>query len=134
TSVLIPENYVEDLSIRMSLYRRLSDLETKDDIEAFAAELIDRFGPLREEVQNLLDIVSIKQLCRRAGVATVEAGIKGVVIGFYKDSPPNIEGLMRWIGEKRATVKLRPDQKLVAIREWHSPDQRVKGVQSLMKE
>lgn len=134
TSVLIPENYIEDLNIRMSLYRRLSDLETRDDIEAFAAELIDRFGAIPEEVQNLLDIVSIKQFCRKAGVASVEAGEKGVVIGFYKDSPPNINGLMKWIAEKKATVKLRPDQKLVAMREWHSPEQRVKGVQSLMKE
>ncbi len=134
TSVLIPENYIEDLNIRMSLYRRLSDLDTKDDIEAFAAELIDRFGALPDEVQNLLDIVAIKQLCRKAGVASVEAGDKGVVIGFYKDSPPNLEGLMKWIVEKRATVKLRPDQKLVAIREWHTPEQRTKGVQSLMKE
>ncbi len=135
TSVLIPEKYVEDLGVRMSLYRRLSDLETGDDIESFAAELIDRFGKLPKEVENLLDIVAIKQLCYKAGIGQVEAGPKGAVIGFHKDRPPNIDALFKWIAEKRGGVKLRPqDQKLVAIRQWDSPSERVKGVQSLMKE
>jgi transcription-repair coupling factor (superfamily II helicase) len=134
TSVLIPEPYVEDLSIRMSLYRRLSDLETAQDIESFAAEMIDRFGPIPAEVQNLLDIVGIKQFCRKAGVGSIEAGPKGAVIGFYKDSPPNVEKLMRWIADKRGAVKLRPDQKLVVMREWPSTEARVKSVQTIVKE
>lgn len=134
TSVLIPENYVEDLGVRMSLYRRLTDLHEPDDIESFAAEMIDRFGELPEEFENLLDIVAIKQMCKRAGVASVEAGPKGAVIGFHKDTPPNIAGIMGWIGEQHGVVKLRPDQKLVAIRHWDSADKRVKGVQRLMKE
>jgi transcription-repair coupling factor (superfamily II helicase) len=134
TSVLIPDYYVEDLSVRMSLYRRLSELETKNDIESFAAELIDRFGPIPEEVENLMQIVEIKQLCRIAGVDRVEAGPKGAVIGFHKDSPPNIPGLMKWIQGKTGTVKLRPDQKLVAVREWHSGAQRLAGVRSIMRD
>ncbi len=135
TSVLIPEKYVEDLGVRMSLYRRLSDLDTKDDIESFAAELIDRFGKLPAEVENLLDIVAIKQLCRQAGIGQVEAGPKGAVIGFHKDRPPNVDALFKWIAEKRGGIKLRPqDQKLVAIRQWDNIADRVKGVQSLMKE
>lgn len=132
TSVLIPELYVEDLGVRMGLYRRLSDLHEKADLESFAAELIDRFGKLPEEVENLLDIVAIKQLCKKAGVGSVEAGPKGAVIGFYKDNPPNVEGLMKWIAEKRGGVKLRPDQKLVIMRQWDGRAERVKGIQSLM--
>ena len=134
TSVLIPEVYVEDLGVRMSLYRRLSDLAEPSDIESFAAELIDRFGDLPGEVQNLLDIVAIKQLCRKAGVGSVEAGPKGAVIGFYKDSPPNVTGLMKWVQEKRGGIKLRPDQKLVVVRGWDGPAERAKGVRSLIKE
>ncbi|PJB71926.1 MAG: transcription-repair coupling factor [Alphaproteobacteria bacterium CG_4_9_14_3_um_filter_47_13] len=134
TSVLIPDYYVEDLNIRMSLYRRLSELEAQEDIESFAAELIDRFGALPEEVDNLLDIVAIKQLCRKAGIAQVDAGPKGAVFAFHKDSPPNIEGLMRWLQGTGGNVKLRPDQKIVAIRQWSNAAERVKGVQRLMKE
>lgn len=134
TSVLIPENYVEDLGVRMSLYRRLADLENDADVEAFAAELIDRFGPIPAEVENLLDIVRIKQLCRIANVDKVEAGPKGAVIGFRKDSPPNLPGLMQWLQEARGTVKLRADQKLVAVRAWDSLPQRVRGTQAIMKQ
>lgn len=135
TSVLIPENYVEDLNVRMSLYRRLSELEDQAEIEGFAAELIDRFGPIPEEVENLMDIMAIKQLCRRAGVDRVEAGPKGAVIGFHNDTPPSVPNLMIWIqGRAGGTVKMRPDQKLVAVRGWDRTTDRVRGVQDLMRE
>ncbi|MCF8496195.1 MAG: transcription-repair coupling factor, partial [Alphaproteobacteria bacterium] len=150
TSVLIPEDYVEDLSVRMGLYRRLADLanppslapQGRDihrenfsaELESFAAELIDRFGPLPAEVTNLLDIVSIKQLCKISGVVSVEGGPKGAVIGFYNDSPSNVPALLTWIQKKGGSIKLRADQKLVLIRQWDTPGQRVKGVRALMAE
>ncbi len=134
TSVLIPETYVTDLTVRMSLYRRLSDLENADDLENFAAELIDRFGDIPEEVDNLLDIVTIKQLCRAAGVDRIDAGPKGIVVGFYKDTPPNIPALMGWMNEKGGAVKLRHDQKLVLIRQYDNAAQRVKGAKSIMRD
>ncbi len=132
TSVLIPETFVEDLGVRMSFYRRLQDLLTAEDIESFAGELIDRFGELPEEVNNLLDIVTIKQLCKKAGIDSVEAGPKGAVIGFHKNTPPNVDALMGWMTSKGGTVKLRPDQKLVAVRHWDTTQQRVQGVRTLM--
>ncbi len=134
TSVLIPENFVEDLNVRMSLYRRLSDLKDDADIESFAAELIDRFGALPREVDNLLEIVRIKQLCRAAGVDRLEAGPKGAVIGFYKNSPPNPPKLLAWLQQRAGIVKLRPDQKLVAMRPWDRTEDRIRGAKSLMKE
>ena len=134
TSVLIPENYVADLSVRMSLYRRLAELETEEDIESFAAELIDRFGDMPEEVKNLLDIVKIKQLCRRAGVSHLDAGPKGAVIGFHKDAPPNRDGLIRWFTEKGSSVKYRPDHKISLSRNWENAKERVKAVANLAGE
>lgn len=135
TSVLIPETYVEDLGVRMSLYRRLSDLIDPDDVENFAAELIDRFGDLPEEVKNLIDIVHIKQMCKKAGVASVEAGPKGAVLAFHNNAPPNVEKLMHWMTSKGGSVKLRPDQKLSIVKAgWDRPVQRVRGVQTLVRE
>lgn len=133
-SILIPENFVEDLSVRMGLYRRLQDLETPEDIESFAAEMIDRFGKLPQEVENLLSIVAIKQLCKKAGVGSVDAGPKGALISFHKDSPPNVGALMGWIQSKAGTVKIRPDQKISVIRVWEKAEHRVNGVRTLMKE
>ncbi|NCC21406.1 MAG: transcription-repair coupling factor [Alphaproteobacteria bacterium] len=133
-SVLIPERYVADLNVRMSLYRRITDLREHDDIESFAAELIDRFGPLPDEVENLLQIVEIKQLCLKCSIDRVDAGPKGAVIGFFRDSPPNPDKLLQWMVQKGGAIKLRPDQKIVAIRQWDRVSQRVKGVRSLLKE
>ena len=133
-SVMIPETYVQDLGVRMSLYRRLNDLDEKDEIEGFAAEMIDRFGDLPEEVENLLDILEIKMLCKKAGVSKVDAGPKGAIIEFHKNIPPNFEGIMQWIATKAGSVKIRPDQKLSAVRSWPKTALRVKGVRALMKE
>jgi len=133
-SVLIPESYVEDLSVRMSLYRRLNDLGEREEIEGFAAEMIDRFGALPDEVENLLEILTVKQFCKNAGVSKIDAGPKGAVIAFHNNQPPNIDGLMKWIGTKAGTVKIRPDQKISVIRSWDKPRQRIKGAGVIVKE
>lgn len=132
-SVLIPEHYVTDLDLRMGLYRRLGDLETPEEIEAFAAEMIDRFGSLPPDVETLLAIVGMRQLCRKAGIARVDAGSKGAVIGFYQDrpaAPP--DRLIRWISDQRGAVRLRPDQKLAVVREWPDSSARIKGVRAVL--
>jgi transcription-repair coupling factor (superfamily II helicase) len=130
--VLIPEEYVPDLNVRMSLYRRLSSLAGKSEIDGFAAELIDRFGPIPEEVENLLKIVSIKQLCHAAEVAKIEAGSKGATISFRNNAFPNPAGLIAFITNERGTMRVRPDQTLVVMRDWPNAEQRVKGVDRLL--
>ena len=92
TPVLIPDDYVADLSVRLALYRRLADLEDQRAIDSFGAELVDRFGPMPVEAKQLLDIVAIKALCRRANVAKIDAGPKGAVLSFRDDSFANPEG------------------------------------------
>ncbi|MGB1077476.1 MAG: TRCF domain-containing protein, partial [Bdellovibrionales bacterium] len=133
-SILIPETYVSDLSVRMGLYRRLPDLEDSQAIEAFAVEMIDRFGALPEEVHNLLEITKIKQLCKKAGIDRVDAGPKGAIIGFYKDTPVDPDKVIQWVASQKGTVKPRPDQRLSIVRNWENPKQRVKGVWNIVKQ
>ena len=96
--------------------------------------MIDRFGDLPDEVENLLEILTVKQLCKRAGVSHIDAGPKGAVIAYHNNQPPNVEGLMQWISTKAGTVKIRPDQKLTVVRSWDKPKQRIKGAQTILKE
>jgi len=133
TSVLIPEDYVPDLQVRLGLYRRLSGVETHDAIEAFAAELIDRFGPLPEEVRHLLDVVEIKGLCRQAGIEQIDAGPKGAVIAFRNKTFANPEGLIAFIREEGARVKLQPDHRLIYYANWATPEARLQGTRELLK-
>ena len=132
--VLIPDTYVKDLGIRLSLYRRLGTLTDRAEIDAFAAELIDRFGPVPPEVENLLDVVGIKALCRIANVEKVDAGPKGAVVSLRNNTFPNPVGLMDYIVKQVGTLKLRPDQKLVFVRPWDTPSARVKGLQAVLRQ
>lgn len=130
-SVLIPEKYITDLGIRMSLYRRLGDLTSDEDIDSFATEIVDRFGTMPEEVENLLEIVRIKMYCKQAGVIQLDAGPKGAIIRFHNDTPPHPEKLLAWISERLSTVKIRPDQKMVVLRSWDGVKDRVKGARGI---
>jgi len=127
-AVMIPEDYVADLQLRLSLYRRLSSLEDIREIDAFGAELIDRFGPLPDTVKNLLKVVYIKILCRRANIEKLDAGPKGAVISFRGSEFPNGIGLVKFIAEQGTAAKVRPDQSLVFSRDWDKPDKRLSGM------
>jgi transcription-repair coupling factor (superfamily II helicase) len=115
--VLIPETYVSDLPVRLGLYRRIGALANDAESEALAAELVDRFGKLPEEVENLLETVALKRACREAGVEKLDAGPKGMVLSFRKNSYANPAGLISWISSRGGTLKLRPDHKLVVLRD-----------------
>lgn len=127
TAVMIPESYVPDLQLRLGLYRRIADLDGPQEIDSFGAELIDRFGPLPDEVQHLLKIVFIKSLCRQANVEKLDAGPKGVVINFRDKNFPDPVGLVRFIGEQGSLAKIRPDQSVVFMRDWATPEKRLAG-------
>jgi transcription-repair coupling factor (superfamily II helicase) len=131
--VLIPEDYVADLSVRLGLYRRLADLDEDREIDAFGAELVDRFGPLPEEVKHLLKIVAIKALCRRANVEKIDAGPKGVVLSFRDNSFANPEGLVAYIREEGPAAKVRPDMRVVFFDDWEKPEQRLKGTTLILR-
>ncbi len=133
-AVLIPDYYVEDLTERLTLYRRLADLETEAERESFAAELIDRFGPMPQETRQLLEITAIKQACKRAGVSKLSAGPKGATLAFREDAPLDAQKLVAWVHANQNRVKLRPDRKLVMTGIWPTPETRLKSAKALMAE
>ena len=141
--VLIPENYVTDLNVRLSLYRRLSSLTNDDELNAFAAELRDRFGPAPDEVKNLLQVMTLKGLCRRANIAKVDAGPKGAMLQFHHDAFPNVAGLVGYVqkhagntaspdGLRSASIRLRPDQKIIITRNWEEEPRRLRGLRDVL--
>ncbi|MGI9524184.1 MAG: transcription-repair coupling factor [Hyphomicrobiaceae bacterium] len=134
TATLIPEAYVADLQTRLGLYRRLSGLETRAQIDEFGEELTDRFGSLPAEVTSLLDVMEIKGFCRLAGLAQVDAGPKGAAIRFRNDTFANPEGLIRFIQRRGAGAKLHADHRLVCGGEWTKDADRVSGVRDIVRE
>lgn len=131
--ILIPEDYVPDLSVRMALYRRLNDLEEGQDVEGFAAEMTDRFGAIPEPTQNLIKLIQIKQNALIAQVAKIEVGARGTLVSFHEDTPPNVAGLLAYVDKLGVTAKLRPDSKLVINRVWNDPAARLNGCLQLSR-
>ena len=124
--VLIPEPYVPDLDTRLGLYRRLSSLTTKVELEGFAAEMIDRFGPLPKEVNTLLLVVRIKAMCKRAGIATLDAGPKGATIRFHGDKFASPAGLVEFVADQGGAAKVK-DNRIVVARDWSKASDKIKG-------
>ena len=133
-TVMIPEDYVPDLHLRMSLYRRLGELTDLKEIDGFGAEMIDRFGPLPPEVQNLLKVVYVKSLCRIANVEKLDAGPKGLVVTFRDKQFPNPAGLMQYIAKQGTMAKIRPDQSVFLTRDLPTPDKRLTVAAQVMKQ
>ena len=131
-AVMIPEEYVPDLNVRLSLYRRLSDAERAEDREALAAELIDRFGPLPTETDSLLKVVAIKGLCRETNVAKIDVGPKGAVLTFRDNSFANPGALMQHIAANQMLWKIRPDEKVVVKGEWDTPKARLDAAEKIL--
>ncbi|MCK0170395.1 transcription-repair coupling factor [Aliiroseovarius sp. S1123] len=124
--VLIPDSYVPDLDVRLGLYRRLSSLSKKVELEGFAAELIDRFGPLPKEVNTLMLIVRIKGMCKRAGIAKLDGGPKGATIQFHNDKFASPVGLVEFIQAQNGLAKVR-DNKIVVRRDWRKTSDKIRG-------
>ncbi|MDE1570379.1 transcription-repair coupling factor [Aquabacter sediminis] len=133
TPVLIPEDYVADLHVRLALYRRLADIDQESELDAFGAELVDRFGPAPEEVGHLLRLAQIKAFARRANIEKVDAGPKGVVLTFRENQFADPSGLVAMIHAEGPQAKVRPDFKVVFLREWPSAEARLKGTLAILR-
>ncbi|WP_062762594.1 transcription-repair coupling factor [Falsirhodobacter sp. alg1] len=123
--VLIPEDYIPDLDIRLGLYRRLSGLATKVEMEGFAAEMIDRFGPLPREVNTLMLVVRIKAMCKRAGISRLDAGPKGASIQFHNDKFADPAGLVDFVKAQNEAKVV--GNKIVIADDWKSEADRIRG-------
>jgi transcription-repair coupling factor (superfamily II helicase) len=131
--VMIPEEYVPDLDLRMGLYRRINELDSAEQIEGFAAELIDRFGKLPPPTEHLIRLIEIKLNAKKACVSKIETGPRGAVVTFHNDAPPDVPALLGYVQKIGASAKLRPDSKLVIARDWTDPKQRLNGALQLSR-
>ena len=127
-AILIPEAYIPDLNLRLATYRRISEVSDDTEANALAAELIDRFGPIPQEVEYLLKVMKIKRLCREAHVEKVDSGPKGVVMHMrHKDiTDPSI--IMTAITQNSGW-RLRPDQTILVMGNYNDPKLRLRGTE-----
>ena len=133
-SVLIPENYVYDLSTRMSLYRKAGELLNSDDIKNFSDELFDRFGPPPSQVNNLLTTLMIKNKCLKCKINFVDAGPKGLLLGFKNNFFKETEKLISLVNNSSGQLKIRPDQKLFFQKSLKTNEDKIEAALSLINQ
>jgi transcription-repair coupling factor (superfamily II helicase) len=111
----LPDDYVPEVNQRLALYKRLAGAADEAEVDALAAELADRFGPLPEPVDRLLDVVRIRVAARALGVEKVEAGEGIALLTFARDTrvdPARLVGIIqasdgRLVMRREYTVEAR---------------------------
>ncbi|HMQ20633.1 MAG TPA: helicase-related protein, partial [Sphingopyxis sp.] len=131
--ILIPEDYVPDLPLRMALYRRLNEAGDRAALDGFAAEMIDRFGPLPPETANLIQLMEIKANAKLAGIAKLDVGTRGALVSFHGDQFANVPGLIAYVERLKGRARIRPDNRLSISGEWGSAGARLNGALQLSK-
>ncbi len=132
--LMIPENYVRDLGVRLGLYRRIGALKDENELLDMREELIDRFGALPPEVENLLQTIEIKQLCYKANVAKVDAGARGILLSFHNNTFAAADKLIDLVARSFGVWQIRPDQKLLVARELSAYAERMATIKKVIRQ
>ena len=135
-SVQLPETYISDANLRLSLYRQIADINEEIEADRFAAEIIDRFGKLPEEAEHLFDIIKMKQLAKKANIMKVDSGDKGLVFSFKNLNIIDHTKIIKILSEeKEYEAKLKPDGKLVfLLRFTNQKYDRIKSAKRILSE
>lgn len=115
-TVYIPETYIEDFDLRLSLYRRSGEISTEHELQSFAAEMVDRFGTLPEEFENLLDIINLRNLCYQAKILKLDASENGFAITFSELDEKQSEKLFKFVVSSKDKIQIKPDNKIVIMK------------------
>ena len=132
--VRIPEDYVADLTVRLSLYRRIANMDIGTEADGLVAELVDRFGPLPDSVRNLIAVVELKQLSKRANIERIDAGPKGLSLAFRDNEFARPDQLVAWVAGKAGTVRLGTDHKIILQQAMPKADARPQACKLLVQE
>ncbi len=118
------------MGVRLGLYKRIGEIADTEAIADMREELIDRFGKLPDEVDNLLKTVEIKLMCKQANIDKIDAGAKGILISFRNNVFAEPEKLLDLIKRSFGVIKVRPDQRLFIERNLESYAVRVETIKN----
>jgi transcription-repair coupling factor (superfamily II helicase) len=109
---LLPEEYVTDVGVRLSLYKRLASATDEAHVAELAAEMEDRFGPPPEEARRLVKLMALKTELRRLKVLGCEANARVVTLHLREDTPLDPARITALIRQTHGRWKLTPDMRL----------------------
>jgi transcription-repair coupling factor (superfamily II helicase) len=127
---LIPEDYVPEPEVRLSLYRRLAGLADAASVAALAEEIADRFGTLPDPVRQLIELCHLRQRCRAAGIARLQAGPKGIAVEFHE--PGRARRAQSGRSSDNLSVHWRGDRLICSTDRTTTPEQRLHAAHALL--
>ena len=132
-SVMLPEYYVEDLNLRLSLYRKLAAFKLEEEIEQFAVELIDRFGQYSIEVEYLLEVLKLKIKAKKVNIDKIDAGPKAITFSFRNNICSFSDKLINFVEQNQRYLRIRADQKLLITKEFIDTNQKIRFIEDMLK-
>ena len=105
-SLLIPEKYISDIDLRMSLYKRIGNIKIMEEKQEMEMELTDRFGKIPEEVNNLLEISHLKILAKEISITKIESRNGDILIEFKNNKFADVDALLKMIFASKGKIKL----------------------------
>lgn len=109
---LIPDQYIPDIRLRLGYYKALSDIEGEADLEAIEAELKDQFGPLPEQVTNLMGLMLIRHVCKKLKIKDVSSGVKSISLQFTDKTPLKTPTIISLASKDNKKYSITPDSRL----------------------
>jgi transcription-repair coupling factor (superfamily II helicase) len=113
----IPDSYIELAQTKMEVYKKIASISAQDELDRVYSELLDRFGPIPDEVQSLLALAEIRIICGRLSIASLKEKQGRVHVEFSRVSKVSIERLLRMMKESAGRVKLDPHHANILILE-----------------
>lgn len=110
----IPEEYVSDVNQRLLLYRRFSAVETAADITALEEELMDRFGRIPPEVNNLVRVAGLKPVLRENRIVAVDRGKRDIVLTFHESATTRLDKILAMVTSDPDRFRFSTDHRLMA--------------------
>lgn len=130
--VLFPENYIYDITGRLTLYKRLASCLSADELNDLKAEIIDRFGPLPPEATNLFAVSAQKLIARRLGIEAITMQAKGGSITFGPHVHVKFDYLTGLITEHPELYRLDGANRIKILKTTESAQERLNFTRALL--
>ncbi|MDX2083052.1 MAG: transcription-repair coupling factor, partial [Rickettsiales bacterium] len=137
-SLLIPENYIEDLSLRLSFYKKIAAIKNDDDQKNLIDEMTDRFGKISDEILNLMEISKLKTACKKIGVEKLEIisqiNYQGILISFKDNKFANPDALLKMVFSSKNQIKIHAGQKVLFNCDIKSTKSKIVSAQNVINQ
>jgi transcription-repair coupling factor (superfamily II helicase) len=122
---LIPDDYLPDVNMRLTLYKRLANCQTERDLYELQVEMIDRFGLLPEPAKTLFELAKLRQMGERLGLLKIEAGPNGGRLKFSASTPVEPMTIIKMVQARPGTFRLQNNDQLSFTTEMETAEERV---------